>query len=431
MRQRAPRRNVQFSYADVAAYSAMVGFGETYFGAFALAIGLSQVAAGLLGTVPLLVAGILQLAAPAGPRLCGSYRRWVVACVTLQGLTFVPLAIACARGTMSPLAVYGVATLYYLTGMAAGSAWSTWIDGIIPRRVFGGFLAKRARLTQLAAFIAFLCGGALLNEWDRSGKALMAFLVLFAVAGVARLISALLLARHADLPWSERPLAPIAWRELAARFFAPDKSRFLLFLLVNQISVNLAGPYFGPYFLGHMKFSYADYALIVGASYLAKILFYPYMSRFVRKVGAYRALWVSGLCVAPTPLLWFLAPAVAPICAVQVLAGVLWGSFELATTMLQFDRIAPRERLKILTAYSAMSAVAVAAGSLIAGSALALLGNKVGYPVIFTASALARAGSLLALLPRAQRRRLTLLRKAAPALSDEAAAQPVLTREAG
>jgi hypothetical protein len=149
MRPRAPRRNVRLSYADVAAYSAMVGCGETYFGAFALAVGLSEVSAGLLGTVPPLIAGVLQLAAPLGPRWCGSYRRWVVGCVAVQGLSFLPLVLACMRGTagaMSAVAVFAVVTLYNLMGMAAGSAWSTWIDAVVPHRGFGGVKAKNARV---------------------------------------------------------------------------------------------------------------------------------------------------------------------------------------------------------------------------------------------------------------------------------------------
>lgn len=412
MRHRASRRNVVLSYADVAACSTMVGFGETYFAAFALAVGLSEVAAGLLGTLPMLAAGLLQLLAPHGPRLCGSFRRWVVGCVTLQGLSFVPLAFAAGAGAMSAGALYVVVTLYYLSGMAAGSAWCTWIDGIIPRRVFGGFLAKRARITQLAAFGAFLAGGALLNRGAETNATLLAFLALFAAAGSARLISSFLLAEHDDLSWRERPVTRLPWRDLAGSFLNPGKSRFLLFLLVNQVSLAVAGPFFAPFFLARMKYSYAAYAAIIGASYLAKVAFYPAIGAFVRKVGPYRALWLSGICVSPLPLLWFLTPQVIVICLVQIVAGIAWGTFELASTMLQFDRLDPKERLQVLTAYTALNAGALAVGSVIGGWALSMLGEGVGYPVIFTASAFARAASLLTLAPpkvRSRSRRVEVI----------------------
>ena len=56
----------------------MVGCGETYIAAFALAIGMSQITAGLIGTVPLLAGVALQLIGPTGARWCRSYRRWVL-----------------------------------------------------------------------------------------------------------------------------------------------------------------------------------------------------------------------------------------------------------------------------------------------------------------------------------------------------------------
>ncbi len=55
------RSNLRASTADGAAYGVMVGSGETYIAAFALAVGLSEVSAGLVSSVPLLAGGILQM----------------------------------------------------------------------------------------------------------------------------------------------------------------------------------------------------------------------------------------------------------------------------------------------------------------------------------------------------------------------------------
>ena len=55
------QRNIRSSYADGAAFSMMVGFGETYLVAFALAIGISELTAGLLSSLPLIAGGLLQL----------------------------------------------------------------------------------------------------------------------------------------------------------------------------------------------------------------------------------------------------------------------------------------------------------------------------------------------------------------------------------
>ena len=61
---RTLRRDLKFSNQDSFASSVMVGTGETFMPAFALAIGFSQVAAGMLSTAPLLLASVLHLLGP-------------------------------------------------------------------------------------------------------------------------------------------------------------------------------------------------------------------------------------------------------------------------------------------------------------------------------------------------------------------------------
>ena len=87
------RRNLRLLTADGALWSVMTGTGEWQFVLFALAIGLSEVRAGLVSTVPLFIGSILQLITPWGVRRTGSIRRWVWVCAGFQGCTLLPLAV--------------------------------------------------------------------------------------------------------------------------------------------------------------------------------------------------------------------------------------------------------------------------------------------------------------------------------------------------
>src|SRR5579863_5101065 len=64
-RRRSLRKNLRNSVSDGAAFSVMVGIGETYFPAFVLALGMGEIAAGLIASIPLLVGAILQMISPA------------------------------------------------------------------------------------------------------------------------------------------------------------------------------------------------------------------------------------------------------------------------------------------------------------------------------------------------------------------------------
>ena len=94
------RHNLRAILGDGVAFSVMVGIGESYLPAFVLAMGLGQVAAGLITTIPLLVGSLLQLVSPWAVARLRSHRRWVVLCATCQAASFLPLALGGIWGSM-------------------------------------------------------------------------------------------------------------------------------------------------------------------------------------------------------------------------------------------------------------------------------------------------------------------------------------------
>ena len=63
---RLVRRNMSASLADGTGWALMFGLGDSYFSAFALALGFPGVTSGLLGAVPQILGAIVQT---AGPRI--------------------------------------------------------------------------------------------------------------------------------------------------------------------------------------------------------------------------------------------------------------------------------------------------------------------------------------------------------------------------
>src|SRR6056297_3377549 len=116
-------------------FSVMVGCGETYFVAFALAIGMGDALAGLLGSVPLLAGALLQLVGPRAVQVLGSHKRWVVLTAGIQGMSFVPLVIAAWLGHMPAWLVFVMVSLYWALNLGGGPAWNTWIGTVVPPSV--------------------------------------------------------------------------------------------------------------------------------------------------------------------------------------------------------------------------------------------------------------------------------------------------------
>lgn len=95
------KRDLRYSVGDGSAYGLMVGAGETYLQAFVLAIGMGEVFAALIATLPQLIGSLLQLTSPLAIKAIGSHKWWVVTCASVQALCFVPLILAAWAGYVS------------------------------------------------------------------------------------------------------------------------------------------------------------------------------------------------------------------------------------------------------------------------------------------------------------------------------------------
>ena len=103
------RKDLVACTGDGMTYSLMVGTGETYFAAFALALGSSDKVSGLIAAVPPLVGATAQLFAPALAARVKSPSRWIRGCATLQVLSFVPMIVGAIAGWLPMWVLFVVA----------------------------------------------------------------------------------------------------------------------------------------------------------------------------------------------------------------------------------------------------------------------------------------------------------------------------------
>lgn len=397
-RRRLLRKNLRASVADGAAFSVMVGIGETYFPAFVLALGLGEIASGLVASVPLLIGAMLQLISPLAVTWLGSNRRWVITCVWLQALSFVPLAIGALAGRMSAVAVFAAVSLYWGAGLGAGPAWNTWMETVVPFRVRAPFFAMRTRLGQGGVLLGFLAGGAALQYGRHSQQVLGAFAAIFAVACVCRFLSGRFIFRQTEPVSIHREQRQVPLGELWTRIRNGQSERTLTYFLAVQVAVQISGPYFSPFMLGQLRISYLDFVGLLATSFVGKIVALTVCGRFAARFGARRLLWFGGIGIMPVSGLWLYAHAYWQLMIVQLVAGIVWAAYELAMFLLFFETVRREERTSILTTFNLANAVALVIGALIGGGVLKYLGaSREAYLFLFAVSSFARAATLILL----------------------------------
>jgi MFS family permease len=397
----ALRRDLWVSTADAVAFSVMVGCGETYIPAFALALGLGPIAAGMMASVPVLAGALFQLVTPYAVGRLGTNRGWCVACTTVQALSFLPFVCWAFVGHAELWQLLAAASVYWAAGMAGGPAWNSWMGTLIPERMRTTYFAQRNRLGQFGVFVGFVAGGFMLQVGESRGLTLAAFAALFATAGICRLISTALLAscREIKSPSASpeataTPPATSRLRSLPASIASPSGA-LVAFTCMFAFGCQFAGPYFTPYMLRERGFSYHAFMLVMGTSFLAKALALPTLGRLGSRIGSVGLLWLGGLAIMPLSLLWLPSANVWYLVGVQLLAGACWATYELALALLFFDAVPPRDRTSVVTAYNLGLAVATVGGAGAGGLLLRWLGeDSTAYLAVFVVSSLLRLATI-------------------------------------
>lgn len=395
--RRSVRKDVRFSLQEGAAYSLMVGLGETYLPAFALALGMGEVTAGLISNVPLLAGALIQLIVPIIVPQMGSYRRWVVLCAAIQCSIFIPLAGAAIAGYLPPSALFLAAGIYWAAGMGASPAWNTWITSLVPPLVRTHFFAKRHRFTQVGSLVGFLAGGFFLQA-VMSSQRVAAFAVLFGTAFLCRLFSLRWMLAQSEPVRPPRSGEGVSFSGAVKSVAMGPGGRFLAFVLVLYFTVHIAAPYFNPFMLEKLKLSYVGYAALISASFVAKAVCLPFFASVAKRRGTRSLLWFAASGIVTLPALWLVSHNIVYLFVVQLLSGTFWAAFELAFPLLTLETIPERQRLSALAVFNVCHASVLVVASLLGGSILDMLGRTAhAYSVLFLISTGARAMSLLLL----------------------------------
>lgn len=377
----------------------MVGLGESYLALFALAAGLGEVVAGLITTVPLLAGAVIQLIGPRGARWVGSHRRWIVLCASVQAASFVPMAAMAWTGRVNGLLVFGAATLYWGAAMACGASWTTWIGMIVPRRLRANFFSRRSRIANLGVMAGLVAGGLLLHWKAEGGREVAWFAVLFIAAGLCRGGSAAFL-------WSQRETGPVPRHhrvvrgaELLARFRSGRDGRFILYLMFMTMGVHVAQPYFTPFMREQLEFSYGQVLTLVGASFVAKGLAQPLWGLFAHRYGAVHLLWIGGVGIVPLSGLWLVSDSFGVLVGAQLVAGAMWGAYELAAFLLLVEATREEERTSLWATYNLLNSTAMVIGSVVGAQLLQHFGlDADAYTTVFLISVAARLATVVYLL---------------------------------
>ncbi len=398
-------RALRCSIFDVMFFSLMVGLGETYLVAYALALGLGEAQAGLVGVVPMLFGAVVQLFAGYGVRAFHSRRRWICFCAMLQAAALIGLAQLPRwnlKGELLTSTVFAIACVYWASGLSAGPTWNTWIAKIVPLNQRLKFFATRARAAQLFVLIGLVTAGLLLENSRASASELRTFSWLFSIAGLMRLVSGYFIFVQDDCGSRADIIDRVQQNKLMLGFSLTTMNRSVSLMIIYLFLVNLAvyvsGPFFSPYMLKQLNLDFFEYTILISASFLARVVANDFFVFIARTRGVKSLLYFGLLGIVPLPMLWAFSDSFTYLLVLQIISGCVWGSHELGVTLFILESYEEHQRSMVLTIANLFNSVAMFLGGIL-GAQILVNGmiNLEAYHQVFYSSTALRVVPLLLL----------------------------------
>jgi len=358
------------SIHDGSANAVMLGCGEAYLGPFGIFLQATTVQIGLLAALPQLAAAVMQWLSAMAMDRCRSRLRTILQSVLCQALIWIPLAampFVLGRGPRTAAVLIALAVISQAAAGFAVPVWNSLIGDLVPGEVRGRFFGHRNRVNGLSSFLALTIAGSALHFFERAGRAGLGFMLIFLVAGLARLNSRRWLTRYRDPEFVLQAEQVFTFRQFLKRSPHSNFAKFVFYVGAVNMAVAFSAPYFALYMLRDLRFSYLEFTAVVSVATVTQFLMFRYWGELCDRFGNKKILNVCGWGVSVVPTLWLFSSHIAYLGVIQVVSGIIWAGFSLASSNFLFDAVSPPKRARCVAYQGLINGVAVLAGSLSGG----------------------------------------------------------------
>jgi len=366
-------KTMKLSIKEGASASAMTGFGSDYITPYALALNANNAQIGFLSSIPGLLSPLSQI---FGSKLMEKYSRKkiIVFFVFLQALMWLPillLSLLFWKNIFSiylPIILIVFYAIYAILGAIAGPSWFSLMGDIVPGKIRGRYFGKRNKIAGVVALIATITAAFILDFFKTKGFLLIGFSLLFFLACIFRLFSSSLFKKHYDPHFKLEKGYYFSIFQFIKKAPSNNFGRFVIFVALIQFATIIAGPFFAVYMLKDLGFSYTTFMLVNISSSIASLLFMPLWGKFSDKFGNRELLRIGAFLIPFFPILWLFSSSPTYLILVpQLLGGIGWAAFNLATSNFIYDSVTPQKRGICVSYYNIFIGTGVFLGATLGG----------------------------------------------------------------
>ncbi len=366
-------------------FGAMTGLSQPFLIPFALLFGAGNTLVSLLGTVPSLLGGLIQLWGPRIVAFCRGRKRYLVMVFVIQAgawllLPFVSLVPdPGARLLLCVLLAVVAASLTHNTS----AAWMSYMGDVVKVKERARFFGKRNGIIALTTFLATLLGGLLLSLLE-SGIAI-AFGLLFLLAATARLGSAWFMGRGVEKGFTP-PASTFSFTTFLRRAPRTDFGRYVRLTSLFRASAGIAAPFIVVYQLKVLGLGYVAFTTLQAASVVGSVIAMRAWGPLADRFGNKRVIVWSCFLTTLVPLLYLTTRSVPLLVGVEVLSGFVWAGYTLGTSGYALEAASPKSRQFVLGYASLVTNATLLLAGLLGSWLLSLSDGVAAFVLLFAVS---------------------------------------------
>jgi len=401
------RKSLKYSTMDGMFNAMKIGFGESFFQAFATLFKATDFQLGLLGSLPIALGSIAQIWSSKLVKIFNSRRKFILFSVIFEALMYIPIASVFFFGELKVFHLIFFVCLYWIFGTIAVPAWSSWMGDLVNEHERGSYFGKRNKIAGFASFFAMLAGGYILQIFaDGLVSRYIGFTIIFILAFASRIFSYSYLSKQYEPEYSLFPEKYFSFIDFIRLARFTNYGKFVLYLSSMNFAVYIAAPFFTAYMLYELNLSYMEFTIITAASLIVKFIAMPIWGRASDRFGTKKVLSLASFLMPLTPLLWIFSSNFWYLIAIQAYSGFVWAGFEISSFSFIFDNTTPQKRTRCIAYYNVLNGIAVFLGAISGAFVIKyseIIWSK--YYLVFLLSAVLRYGSSLGFIPHLKEER--------------------------
>ncbi len=396
------KKSLKYSIIDGSFYSMMVGFGESFLAAFAVFLKATNVQIGVLGSLPITLGSISQALSTRLISIFKSRKKMVLLCSILQALMYIPIALVYFFGTFSVTILIAFVCIYWALGAIAAPAWNSWMGDLVEQKTRGAYFGRRNKFMGFLSFTALLAAGYILQRFSvNPAMEYIGFSVIFMLAMGSRLMSAYFVSRKYEPPYTQIPESEESFIKFMKYGRLTNYGTLIFFLCMTNFGVYISAPFFTPYMLTDLGFSYNFFTIVTATAVFMKFIMMPIWGNFSDIYGTKKVLTVTSFFVPIVPLLWLFSGNIWYLILVQLISGFIWAGFEISAINFIYDTTTPYNRVSCFANYNILNGIAIFLGATLGG--YLVRHNQIfwsPYLFVFIVSGIVRAIAFVIYMPK-------------------------------